>query len=112
LRLHLKDGSQDTLLVRTESNDPKHQASLRSAMNLPKQFELDGAVRYVDNLKNLKVGSYVVGDVRVSWRGIPRTMMEVGAQNILKSRHREFRPGSAPGNEIKPNYYGRMTWDF
>jgi iron complex outermembrane receptor protein len=107
-RLHLQEGSADAFLARTAGDNPAHQALLRTSFNLPRHFELDGDVRYVDRLPNLHVGSYTVGDARIGWTGIRHMNFEVVGQNLFMSHHVEF----SPGNEVERSVYGKVTWDF
>ena len=107
-RLHPQEGSADTVSAAAAGNNPVHQASLRTSFNLPHHFELDGDVRYVDELHNLDVGSYTVADARVGWKGIRRVNIELVGQNFLMTHHPEF----SPGNEVEESVYGKVTWDF
>jgi iron complex outermembrane receptor protein len=111
LRIHVDSDAYENPLTPTpptEKNSPAHQASLRNSFNLPHNFEVDAAVRYVDNLHNLRVPSYTVADVRLGWTGIRNMNFEVIGQNLMERRHIEFRPG----NEVERGVYGRVTWNY
>lgn len=108
LRFHLDESSRDTLTTPMEENDPVHQLVLSSIMNLPRNFEFDAVLRYVDELANLDVESYAVADLRLAWRGIPNLEAELIGRNLLERRHPEFRSGS----EVQHGVLGRLSWDF
>ncbi len=107
-RLHLQEGSADTVSTQAAGDNPAHQASLRASFNLPRHFELDGDVRYVDDLPSLHIGSYTVGDARVGWKGIQHLNIEIVGQNLFMTHHLEF----APGNEVERSVFGKVTLDF
>lgn len=108
LRLYAKEGSRDFATLPTQGNNPVHQFTLRSSMNLPRSFELDGALRYVDELPNQRVPEYTVMDFRLGWKGIKNLDLDLVAQNLLEPRHREF------GNvrEIEQGFFARAAWHF
>jgi iron complex outermembrane receptor protein len=107
-RLHPQEGSSDTTSTSASGGNPSHQASLRSSFNLPRHFEVDGGVRYVDNLRSQNVGSYTVADARIGWHGVKNMAFEVIGQNFLMTHHPEF----SPGNEVERSISGKVTWDF
>jgi iron complex outermembrane receptor protein len=65
--LRLKRDSADPTGVPGAGNDPEHQFSARSAMNLPYDLELDFALRWIDRLPAPNVPSYVALDARLGW---------------------------------------------
>ena len=107
--LRLDSGSTDPTDGSAEGNDPTHQFSIRSFMNLPQGFELDSALRYVDSLPEPFVPSYLVMDVRFGWRPSPHWEFSLMAQNLVQTRHREFGSGPA-AREIEHGIYGKVTW--
>jgi outer membrane receptor protein involved in Fe transport len=80
-------------------------------MNLPRGFEFDSALRYIDSLPEPFVPSYVVMDLRFGWRPNQRWDLSLAAQNLLQTRHREFG-AAATGREIEHSIYGKITWMF
>lgn len=100
------DGSPGVNASIREGNDPEHQFSFQSILNLWKGFELDATGRYVDNLRNPQVGDYFSFDVRFAWN-YGRMEISVVGQNLYDSKHAEF--GS---QQIPRSVYGRITWRF
>ncbi|HTI72810.1 MAG TPA: TonB-dependent receptor [Candidatus Limnocylindria bacterium] len=109
--LRFKPGSFDPTLGTLEANDPEHVVRFRSAMDLPANFEFDAIVRYVDNLPNPYIPSYIGLDLRVAWVPRPDLELEVVGQNILDDRHPEFAVGATPP-EVQRGVYGKVTWRF
>ena len=109
--LRLESGSADPTEGTGEGNDPTHQFFIQSRMNLPHGLELDAALRYVDSLPEPFVPSYLVMDLRAAWHSNEQLELALVAQNLLRTRHREF--GSAlNGREIEHSLYGSVTWKF
>jgi iron complex outermembrane receptor protein len=114
VQLHLKRRSQDTTSEKGEGDDPHHQVSLRSEMDLPWHLQLDCAGRYVDALPNRSVPSYAAVDVRLGWRPTKQWEISVVGQNLLDHRHAEFRQlilGPPPA-ELERGFYGKVTFRF
>lgn len=111
-----RDGSLDPTTIQTsEGSSPHHQASLRSTMDLPRGLELDGWLRYVDNLPAIAVESYVTADVRLGWRPTRSLELSVAGQNLAQPHHGEFAGGSFglaqdKRLEVQRSVYGRVTW--
>lgn len=98
-------GANVTASVR-EGNDPEHQFSFQSIMDLPAHFQFDAAGRYVDRLPSPVVPSYFSFDIRLAWRYRQMEVSLVG-QNLYDAHHPEF--GS---REIPRSVYGKVTWRF
>ncbi|MBI3622059.1 MAG: TonB-dependent receptor [Nitrospirae bacterium] len=111
MRLHLLSGSGDPTGVPGAGNDPTHQASARSMINLPYNLEFDLAVRAVGNLPAPAVPSYVALDARLGWIVWRGAEISVMGSNLLDRRHPEF--GAAPArSELERTVYGRVRWTF
>ncbi|MBA4146726.1 MAG: TonB-dependent receptor [Verrucomicrobia bacterium] len=116
--IRVKPGFVDVNLGRAETSDPRHQFSIRSLLDLPKNFELDLAARYVDRLHNISGGQigtvpgYAELDARLGWR--PRKDLEfsIVGQNLLHDRHPEFGFSRPTRPEIERSVYGKVTWRF
>jgi iron complex outermembrane receptor protein len=107
--LRLKPDSRDTTGVSGAGNDPQHQFSLRSAMNLPHSVEFDVALRAVDELPNPSVPSYVTLDARLGWRFAKGMEISLAGFNLLDRRHPEF--GTAPNrSEVPREVYLKLLW--
>jgi iron complex outermembrane recepter protein len=98
-------GNDPTAGVR-EGNDPEHQFTFHSIVDLPAHFELDVTGRYVDSLPSPRVPEYVTLDARLAWRYHDLEISLVG-QNLVEPRHREFGT-----REIPRSIYGMITLRF
>jgi iron complex outermembrane receptor protein len=95
-------------------SSPRHQWYLRSSIDLPKHFDQDTTLRFVDHLPTLNIPSYYSLDAHLSWRPVPRVEFSVGGQNLLDNQHLEFIPdfiNTAP-TEVKRTVYGSLTFKF
>lgn len=108
LRLHNEPGSVDFTTVRTERNDPTHLFTAISSWNLPHRLELDGIVRWVDELRNLNVGDYTAIDLRVGWNASSSVSMELVGRNLFETSHRESNGLS----EVEPSVHGKVSCRF
>ena len=113
LQIHIrpKPGSTDTSHGSTESNDPNHQLFLRSSLDLPGHFALDGGFRYVTHIANQNVPAYAELDMRLAWMPMHNLEISVVGQNLLHDRHAEFG-ALASRQEIERSVYGKVSWSF
>lgn len=109
--LRFKPGSGDTGGVQAAGNDPSHQFSVRSIMNLAHNVDLDFALRSVDSLPNPGVPGYVALDGRLAWKISKGAEVSLSAFNLLDKRHPEFGAGPAR-SEIGRTFYAKMLWNF
>jgi len=114
MNLRRKPGSNDTTSEGAEERSPHHQATVRSTVDLPGNWTLDGAVRYVDSLPNLNIPSYVTLDVRLAWRPIERLEISVVGQNLLDDQHAEFAPAliRTQPTEVERSVHGQVSLRF
>jgi iron complex outermembrane recepter protein len=115
MNLHRVDGGQSAASERwIERSSPQNQFILRSSMDLPRNFEFDATLRYVDSLPALNVDSYVVLDLRLGWRPSEHVELSIVAQNLFDRQHREFAPTTvATGStEVESSIYGKVTIRF
>jgi iron complex outermembrane receptor protein len=99
-----------------ERNDPKHQLSIGSALDLPRQMQLDVEVRYVDDLPNPAVSNYTEMSARFGWRPKKNMELSIGGDNLLHDRHLEFDSSpfatGEPKTEIERRLYVKVTWQM
>ena len=109
-----KAGSLDTAPTQQEGGSPQQQFAFRSQMDLPRHFELDAGVRYVDQLQSMNIPSYIALEVRLGWRPTKNLELAVVGQNLAEARHAEFRTLNAPAQvqEVERSVYGKVTWRF
>ena len=116
VQLHLDPGVTDPFgLERAEGDSPVHQVSIRSMMDLPKNFELDGGMRFVDRLSNplRNVPSYVVGDIRLGWRPSDNWEFSITGQNLFGT-HKEFAPSyiQTETTKVEASVFAKVTFRY
>jgi len=95
-------------------SSPRHQWYLRSSIDLPKHFEDDTTLRFVDHLSGLNIPSYYSLDAHLGWRPVSPVEFSIGGQNLLDNQHLEFLPdfiNTAP-TVVKRTVYGSLTFRF
>jgi iron complex outermembrane receptor protein len=110
LHLDAKPDSLDTATPLTSGNSPRHQASLHSFVDLPRDLSIYAGVRYVDELPNQGVDAYVATDVNLRWRIRPDLELAVAVQNLTDDNHPEFRADT--GTLIERSAYVKLDWSF
>jgi len=103
-------GSHDLTGPDVEGSSPHNQVSLRSLLDLPYRFELDGTFRYVDNLPAPRIDSYVELDLRLGWHATPNIEVAAVGQNLLQGHHAEFGTEGGAPLEIQRGVYGKVVW--
>jgi iron complex outermembrane recepter protein len=93
---------------------PRHQWYLRSSLDLPKHFEQDMTLRYVDRLASLNIPSYYSLDAQLNWRPVAKLELSVGGQNLLNHQHVEFIPEfiNTMPTRVGRTFRGTITWRF
>jgi iron complex outermembrane receptor protein len=112
LRLKGSPAMVDTQDEDIEGQNPRHQVSFRSSVDLPGNVALDAWVRYVDALPSLQVSSYVTLDARLAWKPWPNLELSLVGQNLVDSDHREFISVDGVSAKIQRGVYGKLTWSF
>jgi len=98
----------------TDGRSPKHQFYFRSSLDLPKHFEQDLMLRYVDKLPGLNIPSYYSLDLHIGWKPVSQVQLSFGAQDLLNSQHLEFIPeflNTLP-TQVRRTFYGGIAWTF
>ena len=75
-------------------SDPKHQATLRSAMNLGSGVTIDAELRHVGPFPSPHLPAYLELDGRLGWNVSSRVTLSVHGSNLLHHYHQEY-PGTA-----------------
>ena len=105
-----------------ETADPRGQSSLRSSMDLPRNVQLDAAVRWVDalHINNGPTGGPVVGivpsyfefDTRIAWHVTKKLELSIVGQNLLHDHHPEYGYPSPSREEIERTVFGKISWGY
>jgi iron complex outermembrane receptor protein len=110
--LSLDAQSFDPTGGKNEGDDPRSRFILRSLMDLPGRFELDGTVRHVARLPSPVVPAYTELDLRLGWSATDALELSLTGQNLLHASHPEFGPPSPLRQEIQRSVFGKVTWRF
>ncbi|HWA29980.1 MAG TPA: TonB-dependent receptor, partial [Rhizomicrobium sp.] len=106
--LRFAPGASGLLGLSQQGNDPHHQASLRSSMDLTDDLTLDADMRYVGQLPNPHVPSYFELNARLGWAVNDRLELSISGFNLLHDHHVEFVPGDA----VKRSFFIETRWKF
>jgi len=112
--IHKNKDSQDPTPDNPNGSSPRHQWYLRSSIDLPKHFEQDTTLRFVDQLPSLNVPSYYSLDAHLGWRPVTKLEVSIGGQNLLNNWHFEFMPDfvNTSPTVVKRSVFGSITWKF
>ncbi len=92
-------------------NDPAHQFSARSAMNLAHNLEWDVGLRVIGALASPDVRNYVTLDTRLGWTVWKGLEIALIGFNLLDHDHPEF--GAAPNrSELARAFYAKAVWSY
>ena len=110
--LEFNSRSMTLLQASVEGNDPHHMFRIHSSMNLPFRLEFDQVLRFVGELPNPKVPSYLELDLRLAWQATESLEVAVVGRNLLDESHQEFVADSPLRHEVERSVYGKLTWHF
>jgi iron complex outermembrane recepter protein len=106
----IKADSRDRNRGTVESDDPEHQVVVQSSFDLPGNIKLDTIFRYMDDLPDPYVPSYMVVDINLGWRPVDYLELSISGQNLMDHQHPEFRPASPTPREIERSFYAKATY--
>jgi iron complex outermembrane receptor protein len=117
LQMHLHgDSTADdaTSVADTEGSNPRHQAQLRSHLELWRGFAWDANAYFVGRLPAQFVASYTRLDTQLTWRLAERVELSLTSQNLLRDHHVEFNDQfqSVNSSQVKRSAYAKITWQF
>jgi iron complex outermembrane receptor protein len=104
-----KPAASGLLGLSQSGDDPHHQASLRSSMDLSDCVTFDADFRYVGMLPNPRVPAYVELNSRLGWAINDRLELSISGFNLLHAHHLEF---PAPSDEVKRSFFIDTRWKF
>ncbi|CAN7326335.1 TonB-dependent receptor [Phenylobacterium sp. LjRoot225] len=90
------------------ANDPKYQASLKSALDLGDRVTLDAALRYVSALPEPRIPSYVELNGRLAWNVTDQVQLALSGRNLLHAKHTEYEDGA----QIPRSVFVDVQWRF
>jgi iron complex outermembrane receptor protein len=117
LKMHLRPdlNAQDTISApQTEGSNPRHQAQLRSSIDLGRGFSWDASLYFVGQLPAHDISSYTRLDSQLRWRLGERLELAFVGQNLLHDHHAESNDifTVVNGSQVKRGVYARITWRF
>ena len=97
-----------------EKSSPQNQFQIHSWLDLPRRFEFDTTLRYVDSLPSVDVPAYLTVDIRVGWRPNKNLEFSIVGQNLLDNAHRESSPSfvGTQAGQVERSVYGKVTLRF
>ena len=99
--------------VATAGDDPNHQASLRSAMNLGSDLTWDADLRWIGMLPDPKVPAYVELNSRLAWNVSDKWQLAVSGFNLLHAHHLEYElAGAITGMEVDRSVFVETKYRF
>jgi iron complex outermembrane receptor protein len=111
--LRFKSGSSGLGGIAQAGNDPHHQLSLRSSVDLTHDLTFDTDLRGVAALPNPAVPSYYELNARLGWKVTDRLTLSLTGNNLLHAHHVEFAASAvAPAVEIPRSVYLSAQWRF
>ena len=114
MNIHKNSDSLDPIPDNPNGSSPRHQWYLRSSVDLPKHFELDTTLRFVDHLPSLNLPNYYSLDAHLGWRPVTSLELSIGGQNLLNNWHLEFLPDfvNTSPTVVKRSVFGSITVKF
>jgi iron complex outermembrane receptor protein len=93
---------------------PRHQYSVRSAIDVFKNVQQDVTWRYVGGLDGLGIGGYQSLDARLGWAPVAKLMLSISGQNLANDKHLEFRPDfiATTPTVVKRTFQVTAKWAF
>jgi len=112
--IHKNSDSQDPTADIPNGSSPRHQWYLRSSVDLPKHFDEDTTLRFVDHLSGLSLPGYYSLDAHLGWKPVKNLEFSIGGQNLLDNHHLEFLPDfvNTSPTVVKRSVFGSITVTF
>lgn len=105
----VEGSGENTRIAYLQDNDPLHQGVLQSSWTAFPSVDVQGALRYVYELRAQNVPSYLTADIGLGWRVRDHLEFAVSARNLLDDHHPEQRSASA--TEVERSYFAVLKWE-
>jgi iron complex outermembrane recepter protein len=115
MHVHNNANSLDTVSVQDiQGSSPRHQAQLRSRLELLPTLSCDLNAYFVDRLKAAPVTGYTKLDSQMTWRFGEAADFSIVGQNLLQDHHFEFNDflQSVNSAQVKRSAYAKISWRF
>ncbi len=100
LTLRTDPGSVEKNALRIAGNSPRHQLSLFSNLDLPRNISVFVGARYVSQLPNLKVPQYIAVDASLAWQPRSNIDLSLTVRNLNSPGHFEFNTVSRQARNV------------
>ncbi len=109
-KLGFESDSRDSNTA-AHGNDPSHQFSARSAVNVARNLDWDLGLRVIGALESPDVPNYVALDMRIGWTFMKGAELSLIGYNLLDHNHPEF--GLATNRSEPPRaFYAKFVWSY
>jgi iron complex outermembrane receptor protein len=109
-KLGFESDSRDSNTA-AHGNDPSHQFSARSAVNVAQNLDWDLGLRVIGALESPDVPNYVALDTRIGWTFMKGAELSLIGYNLLDHNHPEF--GSVTNRSEPPRaFYAKFVWSY
>lgn len=111
--LDLEPGTADLSGRQAAGQDPRHQAQLRSEMDLGNGWWLDLALRRVGRVPPTRVPAYTEVDAHLGWQVTPALNLSLHGVNLLDETHVEVNnPATSPSRRIGRTIHAKLRAEF
>jgi iron complex outermembrane receptor protein len=90
-----------------DSGAPRNILSARSLWDITLKLDFDLWLRYVDNVPERDVASYITLDARLGYQLTNKIELSLVGQNLFEKSHEEFS-----GLEVDRSIYAKIDWQF
>lgn len=113
LLIHSDGSKLDPLGESAEEDDPEHNISIHSAMNLSDSITLDTFIYYTAQTNEGEVPSFWRFDLRLAWQLTEQLQWSVQGANLFDSAHLEMPTlyGSRP-SQVPRTVYTQLSWKY
>ncbi|MBF0611704.1 MAG: TonB-dependent receptor [Magnetococcales bacterium] len=112
MSMGVQGGSTDTDMRRVGGASPRHQAQMRSYLDITPQLSLDTALFYVSSLPAHQLSDYWRWDLHLGWKLDKQWSVSLVGQNLLDEHHPEYVGTSAVGREIPRSIFANLEFGF
>jgi iron complex outermembrane receptor protein len=95
-------------------SDPRHQAQIRSHLELGRGLGWDTSAYFVGRLAGPGIASYTRLDTELTIKITKQAELSLVGQNLLRDHHPEFSESTTPyiPSQVKRSAYARLLWRF
>ncbi|MBI2949117.1 MAG: TonB-dependent receptor [Verrucomicrobia bacterium] len=113
VNLHTR-GLVPSLTEQSEGDNPQHQISIWSDVDLGRRVEWGMGFRFVDGLPAQNVGSYSELQARLAWKPTSKWELSVVGRDLLHAHHQEFSPFLFISRDVQVDraVYAKVTLRF